>query len=185
MVAATAVFAEGCSDSDVGSVVATGGTANFVVTNLHNERVHLYVDGALREVIGLGPGFSAGKDVHMVIETDRGHNLGRIITTGSAAPNTGIPGSIGGHDVKRVLRAPVRGVFTATHSIGDPVKSGDVIGSIENVAISAEINGTLRGLIRSGTLVTAGLKLGDIDPRGMRDFCYTISDKAREWCWRD
>ena len=130
-------------------------------------------------VVGLGPGFSAGKDVHMVIETNRGHNLGRIITTGSAEPNTGIPGSIGGHDVKRVLRAPAKGVFTALRSIGDLVKSGEVIGSVENLAIPAEIDGILRGLIRSGTNVTAGLKLGDIDPRGKREFCYTISDKAR------
>jgi xanthine dehydrogenase accessory factor len=130
-------------------------------------------------VVGLGPGFGAGKDVHLVIETNRGHNLGRIITTGSAEPNTGIPGSIGGHDVKRVLRAPVKGVFTALRSIGDLVKSGEVIGSVKNLAIPAEIDGTLRGLIRSGTNVTAGLKLGDIDPRGKKEFCYTISDKAR------
>ncbi len=130
-------------------------------------------------VVGLGPGFSAGKDVHMVIETSRGHNLGRIITTGSAEPNTGIPGSIGGHDVKRVLRAPAKGVFTALRSIGDPVKSGEVIGSVENLAIPAEIDGVLRGLIRSETNVTAGLKLGDIDPREKKEFCYTISDKAR------
>ena len=130
-------------------------------------------------VVGLGPGFSAGKDVHMVIETNRGHNLGRIITTGSAESNTGIPGRIGGHDVKRVLRAPVKGVFTAMRSIGDHVKSGEVIGTIENLAIPAEIEGILRGLIRSGTHVPAGLKLGDVDPRGKKEFCYTISDKAR------
>jgi xanthine dehydrogenase accessory factor len=130
-------------------------------------------------VVGLGPGFSAGKDVHMVIETNRGHNLGRVITTGSAEPNTGIPGSIGGHDVKRVLRAPAKGVFTAQRSIGDLVGSGEVIGSVENLAIPAEIDGILRGLIRSKTTVTAGLKLGDIDPREKKEFCYTISDKAR------
>jgi xanthine dehydrogenase accessory factor len=130
-------------------------------------------------VVGLGPGFSAGKDVHLVIETNRGHNLGRIITTGSAEANTGIPGSIGGHDVKRVLRAPAKGIFSALRSIGDLVKSGEVIGSVENLAIPAEIDGSLRGLIRSGTNVTAGLKLGDIDPRGKKEFCYTISDKAR------
>jgi len=115
----------------------------------------------------------------MVIETNRGHNLGRIITTGSAEPNTGIPGSLGGHDIKRVLRAPAGGVFTAVHSIGDLVKSGEVVGSVENLAIAAEIDGILRGLIRSGTNVTAGLKLGDIDPREKKEFCYTISDKAR------
>ena len=130
-------------------------------------------------VLGLGPGFSAGKDVHMVIETNRGHELGRILTSGSAEPNTGIPGSLGGYDLKRVLRAPVSGAFTAMHSIGDMVKTGDVIGSGENQPIPGQIDGTLRGIIRSGTFVTAGLKIGDIDPRGKREFCYTISDKAR------
>jgi xanthine dehydrogenase accessory factor len=130
-------------------------------------------------VLGLGPGFNAGTDVHAVIETRRGHNLGRIITVGSAEPNTGIPGSMCCHDVKRVVRAPVRGVFTAVHSIGDLVQTDDIIGSVENQSIAAEISGSLRGLIRSGTYVTAGLKLGDIDPRGQREYCYTISDKAR------
>ena len=38
--------------------------------------------------IGLGPGFAAGEDVDIVIETMRGHNLGRIIREGSAIPNT-------------------------------------------------------------------------------------------------
>ena len=130
-------------------------------------------------VIGLGPGFTAGKDVHMVIETNRGHNLGRIITTGSAEPNTGIPGSIGGQGIKRVLRASSKGVFKARRSIGDSVKSGEIVGSVGNMEIRAQIDGILRGLIRPGTLVTAGLKLGDIDPRAQRQFCYTISDKAR------
>lgn len=132
-----------------------------------------------RLVIGLGPGFCAGKDVHMVVETNRGHNLGRIITSGCAEPNTGIPGSIGGQSVKRVLRAPTTGLFRAHCSIGDLVKNGDPIGSVAKLEIRAEIDGILRGLIRSGTKVVAGLKLGDIDPRGEREFCYTISDKAR------
>lgn len=132
-----------------------------------------------RLVIGLGPGFCAGKDVHMVVETNRGHNLGRIITSGCAEPNTGIPGSIGQHSVKRVLRAPAAGVFRARCSIGDSVKTGDPIGSVSKLEIRAEIDGILRGLIRSGTKVPIGLKLGDIDPRGEREFCYTISDKSR------
>jgi len=132
-----------------------------------------------RLVIGLGPGFTAGKDVHMVIETNRGHNLGRVITSGWAEPNTGIPGSIGGHSNKRVLRAQADGVFQAKLSIGNLVRTGDVIGAVGESEIRAEINGILRGLIRSGTKVPAGLKLGDIDPRGASEYCYTISDKAR------
>jgi xanthine dehydrogenase accessory factor len=130
-------------------------------------------------VIGLGPGFNAGKDVHMVIETHRGHNLGRIITSGHVEPNTGIPGNIGGYTTQRVLRAPAAGVFETKYGIGDRVKSGDILGAVEGQQIRAEIDGVLRGLIRSGTPVTAGLKLGDIDPRGERKYCYTISDKAR------
>jgi xanthine dehydrogenase accessory factor len=130
-------------------------------------------------VIGLGPGFTAGEDVHMVIETNRGHNLGRIITTGAAEPHTGIPGSIGGQTSQRVLRAPAKGVFKTLRSIGDLVKFGEVIGSVGNMEVRAQIDGVLRGLIRPGTRVTTGLKLGDIDPRAKRQFCYTISDKAR------
>lgn len=130
-------------------------------------------------VIGLGPGFTAGQDVHIAIETNRGHNLGRIITTGSVVPNTGIPGNIGGQTIKRVVRAPVNGLFKSNHAIGDFVKCGDIIGSIEGLKIQAEIDGILRGLIRPETSVTVGLKLGDIDPRGESEYCYTISDKAR------
>ena len=130
-------------------------------------------------VIGLGPGFYAGRDAHMVIETNRGHNLGRIITAGSAEPNTGIPGSIDGYSEERVLRAPTTGKFLARRSIGDSVSTDEVIGFVEETEVRARIGGVIRGLIRSETSVTDGLKLGDIDPRGQRHNCYTISDKAR------
>jgi len=130
-------------------------------------------------VIGLGPGFTAGKDVHLVIETNRGHDLGRIITHGSAAPNTGIPGPIGGLTEQRVLRAPCSGEFYARCSIGNPVKKGDTIGTVAAQAVAAHIDGVLRGLIHSPRVVQLGLKIGDIDPRGKVDYCYTVSDKAR------
>jgi len=130
-------------------------------------------------VIGLGPGFTAPADVHMVIETNRGHHLGRIITDGSAEQNTGIPGNIGGHTEHRVLRAPVDGVFNTRRSIADLVKSGDVIGAVESETVYAGIDGVLRGLIRSGSRVSKGLKIGDIDPRKDKSYCCTISDKAR------
>jgi len=130
-------------------------------------------------VIGLGPGFTAPSDVHMVIETNRGHHLGRIITDGSAEHNTGIPGNIGGHTEQRVLRAPAAGTFNTRHSITDMVKSGDVIGTVEGEKVLAGIDGVLRGLIRSGSRVSKGLKIGDIDPRKDKSYCYTISDKAR------
>ncbi|MBU2054516.1 MAG: EF2563 family selenium-dependent molybdenum hydroxylase system protein [Proteobacteria bacterium] len=130
-------------------------------------------------VIGLGPGFVAGSDVDMVIETNRGHNLGRIITSGSAEADTGIPGDIGGYTEERVMRAPASGVFRAGKVIGDSVKKGEVVGAVAGTEIRTRIDGVIRGLIRSDIKVTQGLKLGDIDPRGDKNYCYTISDKAR------
>ena len=132
-----------------------------------------------RLVVGLGPGFSAGQDSHLVIETNRGHDLGRIIIDGAAEPNTGIPGAIGGYDRERVLRAPLDGYFSAHRSIGDLVSSGDIIGKVDDLAVTAQIDGILRGLIRDKLNVRKGLKLGDIDPRAEVRYCYTISDKSR------
>jgi xanthine dehydrogenase accessory factor len=130
-------------------------------------------------VIALGPGFVAGADCHIVIETHRGHDLGRILLSGSAEPNTGVPGEISGHTAARVLRAPAAGAFETDHSIGDLVRAQDVVGHVAGHPVTAQIGGVLRGLIRAGTAVVPGLKLGDIDPRGRREYCHTISDKAR------
>lgn len=130
-------------------------------------------------VIGLGPGFTAPIDAHLVIETNRGHHLGRIITEGCAEQNTGTPGSIGGFTGQRVLRAPLDGIFKASRSIADLVAPADVIGTVEEEKVQAEIGGVLRGVIRSGSHVPKGLKIGDIDPRGQKHYCYTISDKSR------
>ena len=130
-------------------------------------------------VIGLGPGFYGGNDVHMVIETNRGHDLGRIITTGSAETNTGVPGAIAGYTEERVLRAPDAGLFETTRSIGDLVKAGEIIGTVAQQEIFSRIDGVIRGLIRSETTVTRGLKIGDVDPRGQKQHCYSISEKAR------
>ena len=130
-------------------------------------------------VIGLGPGFTAPEDVHLVIETNRSHNLGRIINNGEAEKDTGVPGIIGGYTEERVLRAPAEGLFRANSSIGDLVKAGAILGSVNEKKVRAGIDGALRGLIRSDTLVTQGLKIGDIDPRGDQGYCFTISDKAR------
>lgn len=130
-------------------------------------------------VIGLGPGFVAGEDVHVVIESQRGHNLGRIITLGSAEPNTGIPAPIDGIAAERVLRAPAEGEFQSSCRIGDYVNKGACVGRVAATEVAGRIGGVLRGLIRPGTWVTAGLKIGDIDPRGDVTACFTISDKAR------
>lgn len=130
-------------------------------------------------VIGLGPGFIAGHDVDVVVETNRGHNLGRIFLAGSAEPNTGIPGNINGYTEQRVLRAPVEGRFISSKKIGDFVEKGEVLGKVDKMEVAAQISGILRGLIRPNSDVRKGLKIGDIDPRGEQDYCYTISDKAR------
>ena len=130
-------------------------------------------------VIGLGPGFHAGRDVHVVIETNRGHNLGRIISDGEAEPNTGIPGSIAGYTEERVIRAPRDGKFKSLKKIGDGVRANEKVGRVENAEVRAGIAGIVRGLLRDGTEVWKGMKLGDVDPRGIKAHCYSISDKAR------
>jgi xanthine dehydrogenase accessory factor len=130
-------------------------------------------------VIGLGPGFYAGKDVHIVIETNRGHDLGRLILKGAAEPDTGIPGNIGGYTVERLLRTMKKGVFHPQKWIGDRVNKGSVVAVVDDFPVMAKISGFVRGLIREGVEVGKGMKVGDIDPRGRREFCFTISDKAR------
>lgn len=130
-------------------------------------------------VIGLGPGFVAGEDAHLVIETQRGHHLGRILSSGAAEPDTGIPVPIGGMAAERVLRAPAAGEFREFSRIGDRIEHGQVVGRVGEVQVRSRIGGVLRGLIRSGTRVTHGLKIGDIDPRGEASYCFSISDKAR------
>lgn len=134
--------------------------------------------------IGLGPGFCAGADVDAVIETKRGHNLGRIIRQGSAYPNTGIPGIIGGYGAERVIHAPAAGRMKNRSKIGDIVEAGQVLAVIEgedgSTEVSATIDGLLRGLIRDDYPVTKGFKIADIDPRKEElANCFTISDKAR------
>lgn len=146
-------------------------------------------------VIGLGPGFTAGEsddeaDVHAVIETMRGHSLGRIIYEGSAIANTGIPAVVGGFGKERVIKSPAKGILRNRKHIADIVKKGDVIAMIEEIGVDdildketpviATIDGILRGMIRDGYPVTEGFKIADIDPRIEElENCYTISDKAR------
>ena len=134
--------------------------------------------------VALGPGFVAGEDADAVIETQRGHNLGRVLWTGSAAPNTGIPGIIGGYGKERVIHAPAAGTVRNVKKITDTVSRGDVIAVVETefgpVPVEATLDGILRGLIREGYPVKAGFKMADIDPRlDELENCYTISDKAR------
>jgi xanthine dehydrogenase accessory factor len=130
-------------------------------------------------VIALGPGFTAGVDAHAVIETMRGHQLGRIIREGGTLDNTGVPGSIEGRTGERVLRAPVEGRVSLARGIGDLVRRGQTVMSVGGVAVSAPFDGCVRGLIREGMTVPAGLKIGDIDPRAETRYCFMVSDKAR------
>ena len=129
--------------------------------------------------IALGPGFVAGQHAHAVIETMRGHDLGRIITQGSALPDTGAPGSIDGYTWDRLLRAPCPGTFRALVDIGDHVEHGDVVAQVDDHPMRAQIPGVVRGLLWDGLAVKAGQKVGDIDPRDVREHCFTISDKSR------
>lgn len=135
--------------------------------------------------IGLGPGFTAGKDVHLVVETMRGNDLGRTIEQGEAMPNTGIPGVIAGFGEERVIHAPAAGIFYGEHKIGDMVEKGERLAVIidkegKQTVVPASMDGLLRGLIRDRYPVTKGFKIADIDPRKSEyENCFKISDKAR------
>ena len=130
--------------------------------------------------IALGDGFEAGKDVDIVVETMRGHNLGRVITSGRAMKNTGIPGEIKGVSKDRVIYSLANGIFSSVKKIGDTVQKDEIIGYVGNVEIRGKISGVLRGIIKEGYEVTENMKIGDIDPRiEEKNNCFTISDKAR------
>lgn len=160
--------------------------------NILNEiKVDILVDGILAKknlgtkkdlapiTIGLGPGFEAGIDVDAVIETNRGHYLGKVITNGSAEPNTGIPGIISGYGIERVIKSPTSGIIKHVSKIGKQVKKGEIIAYVDDTSVLASIDGVLRGLIMEGLKVTKGFKIADIDPRGIKEYCFTISEKAR------
>jgi xanthine dehydrogenase accessory factor len=129
-------------------------------------------------VVAAGPGFTAGVDCHAVVETMRGHYLGRVIYQGSAQPNTGIPGLIGGFAGERVLRAPADGIFHQLLDIGAQVKEGDVAATVNGEPMRCTLDGVLRGILADGTPVFKGMKSGDVDPRCKIDHCYCASDKA-------
>ena len=129
-------------------------------------------------VIAVGPGFTAGVDCHAVIETKRGHTLGRVIREGSAIPNTGIPGNIGGETIRRLIKAPCDGVFHPVKEIGEIVIRGVIVGYVDGEPVFTETNGMIRGPLQDGVPVTTGFKCGDVDPRGVKADYTTVSDKA-------
>jgi xanthine dehydrogenase accessory factor len=128
--------------------------------------------------VGLGPGFRAGVDCHAVVETQRGHWLGRVYWEGGASEDSGMPDAVRGHAGERVIRAPIDGVVRCLVTIGDMVRAGTTVAEIGASPVRAAFEGVVRGLIHDGVEVTKGLKIGDIDPRGVREHCFTISDKA-------
>lgn len=130
-------------------------------------------------VIGLGPGFEARANADYVIETNRGHHLGRVIELGKAEGNSGVPAEVEGASNDRVAYPPHPGVFQTTKKIGDPVKPGDIIGHVDDIPVKAKLAGVLRGLLHEGTPVTNRIKVADIDPRNKPENCFLISDKAR------
>lgn len=130
-------------------------------------------------VLALGPGFTAGADCHGVVETMRGHDLGRLITEGSAIPNTGVPGDVGGFTAERIIRAPADGPFEPLAAIGDRVELGQPVARVGDAVAAAGLTGIVRGMLPEGLSVFRGMKAGDIDPRCARSHCFTVSDKAR------
>ncbi len=130
-------------------------------------------------VVALGPGFTAGEDCDAVVETMRGHRLGRVIWEGPAAPNTGVPGSVGGATAQRVVRAPAAGTVNWDVAIGDLVEADQRLGTVGSFPVTTPISGVVRGLIAPGFDATTGLKIADIDPRAEPTACFEISDKAR------
>ena len=130
-------------------------------------------------VIGLGPGFYAGRNVHAVVETMRGPDLGSVIYNGEAAKNTGIPGKVEGYGIERLLKATESGIFRPIREIGDIVKKGETLAYINESPVQSKINGMIRGLLYPGLEIEEGMKIGDIDPRGKEVNIYKISDKAR------
>ncbi len=130
-------------------------------------------------VIGCGPGFEAGEDVHCVIETNRGPDLGRVIMKGGAEADTGVPGELEGYTVERILRSPESGTLITMKQIGETVRESQTIASVNGTPVKTRIDGVIRGLLRSNSIVHQHMKIGDVDPRGVPEYCYLISDKSR------
>lgn len=182
------------SPGDVKDTVRAGHIPVLVdpdLASLNEVRPDVVVDARMRKkpptegkevatlVVGLGPGFIAGENCHAVVETNRGHNLGRVIWVGPPQEDTGIPGEVLGFALERVLWAPEDGKLVSGAQIGDEVKNGTVIALVGSQAVLAPFDGVLRGLIKPGSQVTEGMKIGDVDPRNDPAICSLVSDKSR------
>ena len=179
-----------CEIAEAVALARTGVVAVVVLPELEQLGAAVVVDARLAKrnldttindaalVVGLGPGFTANVDCHAVVETNRGHHLGRVLWAGSAEADTGQPGEVGGRGAERVLRAAASGAVSWTVDIGDRVGDGQVLGYIATTVVRSPFAGIVRGLIASGTTVAAATKIGDVDPRADRAGCFQISDKA-------
>jgi xanthine dehydrogenase accessory factor len=130
-------------------------------------------------VIGMGIGFHVGKNAHLIVETSNSENMGRVLYKGEAEPNDGVPVEINGLTQERVLRHPQGGLFKEVKLVGDTVKAGDIIGTVNGSPVKSEIDGVVRALIRDNTNVAPMIKLGEIDPRGESWMCYAIRPRMR------
>ena len=130
-------------------------------------------------VIGLGPGFRPGDNCHLAIETNRGPDLGKAFENRPPQEDTAIPSPVKGFTTQRVLRSPANGVVNCRNDLGDRVNKNDIVAEVDGIPVRGEIDGILRGLCHDGIMVTKDQKIGDIDPRGERELCFRISDKAR------
>ncbi len=189
------MIAKRCSDVDEALAVMQSGIVPLLVdpqgSSLEKLKPICIVDAILAKknlgtniddaplVIALGPGFTAGKDCHVVIETKRGHSLGKVIREGEAIANTGIPGIIAGFGRERVIHSPAQGIFTSDHKIGDLVTLGEVIAHVGETPVYASLDGMIRGLLNNGLSVPTGFKIADIDPRGLEADYTTVSEKAK------
>jgi xanthine dehydrogenase accessory factor len=159
--------------------------------NFKNNKPYILVDAILAKrnlgtsldmasiVIGVGPGFTAGLDVDAVVETKRGHDLGKVILHGTAIPDTGIPGNIGGYSIERVLKSPKAGTLRIVRDIGSIVEEGDTVAVVDGTEVRTRISGVVRGMIQEGYEVHENMKIADVDPRAVVCSCFSISDKAR------
>jgi len=130
-------------------------------------------------VIGLGPGFQAGRDAHLVVETNNSERLGEVIFAGEAEKNTGIPIAIDGLTSERVLHSSSDGLFVTKREIGERVAAGEVIASVGRQELKAPIGGVVRALLRSGIQVKEGTKLAEIDQVASKEICYSIRARVR------
>ncbi|CAN5373707.1 hypothetical protein BH10PSE10_BH10PSE10_02090 [soil metagenome] len=120
-----------------------------------------------RSAVGLGPGFAGDVNCDIAIETRPG-KAGQIIQQGYADEPDGVSHRLGSHWGERFVRSEFAGRWNTAIEIGTRVFKDFVVGHLGNTPIRAPFDGVLRGIVRDGTEVPAGVKLLEIDSRGRR-----------------